>query len=236
VASLERSNEVVREREMKRLARVEAMREQVTRFTGAKAQGDNAGLMRVKLALSEIMEKFMKDVDKDEEDGLAPDVVETWKGQAYAVVKEAAEFFKHLDEGGQASEPEDSLGPLRKAIGAATHLAEAVTKEVRDLARKLGAAKKEMAVNRSLMVGQSASLATEAHGLASEAGEAIKSSRETIKAALRGLGAASDLSEVSGPTRALRPPPTRPVLGSLAREVHFRGLGPRHQVQKLQGV
>ncbi len=60
VASLERSNEVVREREMERLAQVEAMREQVTRFTGAKAKGDNAGLMRVKLALGDIMEKFMK--------------------------------------------------------------------------------------------------------------------------------------------------------------------------------
>ncbi len=218
VASLERSD---------RLMQVEAMREQVTRFNGAKAKGDNAGLMRVKPALNDILEKFMKDVDKDEEDGLAPNVVETWKGQAYAVVKEAVEFFEHFGEGGPASKPEDSLGPLRKAIGVATHLAEAVTKEVqdpseeklRDLARKLGAARKEiMAMSRSLMVGQSASLATEAHGLASDAGEVIKSSRETIKAALRGLGAASDISEVSVPTRALCPPPTRPVLGNLNAE------------------
>jgi hypothetical protein len=215
---------VVRERETERLTQVEAMREQVTRFTGATAKGDNAGLMRVKLALGDIMEKFMKDVDKDEEDGLAPDMVETWKGQAYAVVKEAAEFFEHFGEGGPASKPEDSLGPLRRAIGVATHLAEVVTKEVqdpseerlRDLARKLGAAKKEiMTMNRSLMVGQSATLAMQAHELASEAGEAIKASREMIKAALRGLGAASDISEVSSPTRALRPPPTRPVLGNL---------------------
>jgi hypothetical protein len=72
-----------------------------------------------------------------------------------------------------------------------------------------------MAMNRSLMVGQSANLATEAHELASEAGEAVKASRETIKAALRGMGAASDISEVRGPTRGLRPPPTRPALGSL---------------------
>jgi hypothetical protein len=224
VASLERSNEVEREREMERLAQVEAMREQVTRFTCAKAKGDNAGLMKVKLALSDIMEKFIKDVDKDQEDGLAPDVVETWKGQAYAVVKEAAEFFEHFGEGDQASKTEDSLDPLRKAIGMATNLAEAVTKEVqdpseerlRDLAKKLGAVKKEiMAMNRSLMVGQSASLASEAHELAGEAGEVIKSSRETIKAALRRLGAASDISEVSGPTRVSRPLPTRPVLGNL---------------------
>jgi hypothetical protein len=70
---------------------------------------------------------------------------------------------------------------------------------LRDLARKLGAAKKEiMAMSRSLMVGQAASIATEAHRLANDAGEVIKSSRETIKADLRGLGAASDISEVSG--------------------------------------
>ncbi len=197
---------MVRERETERLTQVEAMREQVTRFNGARAKGDNTGLMRVKLALNDILEKFMKDVDKDEEDGLAPDVVKTWKNQAYAVVKEAAQFLEHFDEGGPASKPEDSLGPLRGAIGAPTHLAEAVTKEVqdpseerlRDLPRKLGAAKKEiMAMSRSLMVGQSASLATEAHRLANNAGEVIKSSRETIKAALRGLGAASDISEVS---------------------------------------
>jgi hypothetical protein len=169
----------------------------------------------------------MKDVDKDEEDGLAPDVVETWKNQAFEVVKEAVHFLEHFNEGGPVSMPEDSLGPLRKAVGAATHLTEAVTKEVqdpseerlRDLARKLGAAKKEiMAMSRSLMVGQSASLATEANRLANDAGEAIKSSRETIKAALRGLGAASDISEVSGLTRAARPPPTRPALGNLYAE------------------
>jgi hypothetical protein len=166
----------------------------------------------------------MKDVDMDEKDGLAPDVVETWKGQALVIVKDALEFLEHFGEGGPASKPEDSLGPLRKAIGVVTRLAEAVAKEVqdpseerlRDLARKLGAAMKEiMAMNRSLMVGQSANLAAEADELASEAGEAIKVSRETIKAALRGLGAASDISEVSGPTRASCPPPARPAMGSL---------------------
>ncbi len=111
-------------------------------------------------------------------------------------------------------------------------LTEAVAKEVqepdeerlRDLARKLGAAKKEiMAMNRSLVVGQPANLATEAHELASEAGEAIRVSRETIKAALRGMGAASEKMEASGPTRAPHPPPVRPALGSLAAAWAPRG-------------
>jgi hypothetical protein len=92
----------------------------------------------------------MKDVEADEKDGLAPDVVKMWKGQALAIVKDALEFLVHFGEGDPASKPEDSLGPLRKAIGVVTHLTEAVAKEVqdpseerlRDLARKLGTAKK----------------------------------------------------------------------------------------------
>jgi hypothetical protein len=104
---------------------------------------------------------------------------------------------------------------------------EAVAREIQDpdettlrgFAKHLGNLKKEiMALSRSLMVGQAASVATEATRLANEAGEAIKSSRELIRAALRGLGVASDISEASGPTRAQRPPLTRPVLGDLGAD------------------
>jgi hypothetical protein len=93
---------------------------------------------------------------------------------------------------------------------------EAVAREIQDpdettlrgFAKHLGNSKKEiMALSRSLMVGQAANVATEATRLANKAGEAIKASRELIRAALRGLGMASDISEASGPTRAQRPPP-----------------------------
>jgi hypothetical protein len=225
VAGLERSNEVERARDPERLIQVEAMREQVTRFADAKAKGDNAGLMKVKQALHTLTEKFMKDVEADGKDGLSHDVAKMWKGEALAVVKDALEFLNHFGEDDPTSKPDDGLGPLRKAVGGVAALTEAVAKEVqepdeerlRELARKLGAAKKEiMAMKRSLVVGQTANLATEANELASEAGEAIKASRKTIKGALRGMGAASDISEISGPTRAPHPPPTRPALGSLA--------------------
>jgi hypothetical protein len=49
------------------------------------------------------------------------------------------------------------------------------------------------------MVGQAVSVATEANRIARDAAEAIRAGRETIKAALRGLGAASDISEASDP-------------------------------------
>jgi hypothetical protein len=105
------------------------------------------------------------------------------------------------------TEPADCLAPLRLAI----RIAEQVAKEIQDpseavlrsCAKQLGNSKKDiMALSRSLMVGQVASVATEATRLANEAGEVIKSSREVIRAALRGLGVASDISEASGPTRA----------------------------------
>jgi hypothetical protein len=101
---------------------------------------------------------------------------------------------------------------------------EAVAREIQDpddttlrgFGKHLGNSKKEiMALSRSLMVGQSASVATEATRLADEASEAIKSSRELIRAALRGLGVVSDISEASGPTRAQWPLPTRPVVGNI---------------------
>ncbi len=230
VASLETSNELMREREPERLVQVEAMREQVTRYSGAQASEDNAALARIKPTLHKLVDKYMRDVNNDEEDGLAPDVVQTWKDQAYQIVNEALHFFDGFIEDDSAPsapsvhKPVDSLAPLKKAIEIASYLTEAVAKEIqdpgedrlRDLARKLGTSKKEiMALSRSLMVGQAASIATEANRLASDAGEAIKSSREMIKAALRGLGSASDISEISGPTRAQRPPPTRPMLGDL---------------------
>jgi hypothetical protein len=180
--------------------------------------------------LLELVDKYMADVNKDEEDGLAPDVVQTWKDQAYKIVNEALHFFDGFIEDGSAPsvlsvpKPADSLAPLRKAIEIATYTMEAVAKEVQDpseirlrgLAKQLGTSKKEiMALSRSLMVGQAASIAIEATRLASDAVEAIKSSREMIRAALRGLGAASDISEASGPTRAQQPPPSGLALGDL---------------------
>jgi hypothetical protein len=35
-------------------------------------------------------------VEADEKDGKSPDVVETWKGEALAIVKDALEFLVHF--------------------------------------------------------------------------------------------------------------------------------------------
>jgi hypothetical protein len=76
---------------------------------------------------------------------------------------------------------------------------------LRGFGKQLGSSKKEiMDLSKNLAVGQPSGIATEATRLASEAGDAIKASRESIRAALREMGAASDISEASGPAR---PPP-----------------------------
>ncbi len=174
-----------------------------------------------------LVKKFMVDVNRDKEDGLDPDTARTWKDQVYQIVDEA-ELFRDSSNGDGAAPPApaeptalklpDCLAPLRLAIRIATHTTEAVAKEIQDpseavlrsYAKQLEILKKEiMTLSRSLMVGQAASVATEATRLANEAGETIKSSREVIRAALRGLGVASDISEASGPTRAQQAAPAR---------------------------
>ncbi len=221
VARLEKSNEVEREREPERLMQIEAMREQVSKCATAKEKGNNADLMRVKQALLPRLSKYLKDLETDEKDGLSSDVLETGKQAALDLTGDVLKYVGQLGVN-PASGPDDALGPLRKAIRKVASLTEAITRgvqepdeeELRDLARKLGATKKEiMTMSRDLVVNQPATTATEAHELASEAGGA---SRETIKAVFRGMGAASDISEISCLAGVPRPPPVRPAMGNLA--------------------
>ncbi len=182
---------MIKERELERLAQVEAIREHATRFSGARASGDNATLMGIKPALLGLVERFMRDVNRDKEDGLDPDTARTWKDQVHQIVNEVELFSDGFDGDGTAlpapAEPTapklvDSLAHLRLVIGIATYTMEAVAKEVqgpdeaelRRYAKQLGVSKKEiMALSRSLMIGQAASLAVEATRLANEAGKAI---------------------------------------------------------------
>jgi hypothetical protein len=132
--------------------------------------------------------------------------------------------MEYLDGVGRVvgTESEDALGPLRRALGKVASLGEDVSSGVlepeegglRDLARRLGAVKKElMVLGRGLMVSQPPASATEVQELVSKAEEAIRSSQRTIKAALRGLGVALDILEAG--SLDVAPPPRRPIMGSL---------------------
>jgi hypothetical protein len=73
---------------------------------------------------------------------------------------------------------------------------------LRGFGKQLGSSKKGiMDLSKNLAVGQPSGIAAEATRMANEAGDAIKASRESIRAALREMGAASDISEASGPAR-----------------------------------
>ncbi len=104
----------------------------------------------------------------------------------------------------------DCLAPLKDAIEQARLTADAANRELNEpeetvlhgFGKQLGGSRKEiMALSKSLVMDQPASVATEATRLSDEACENIRVSRELIRAALRDMGAPSDISEASGPAR-----------------------------------
>jgi hypothetical protein len=158
----ELSNDLEKDKERERLAQLEAMEAEVSKFKVARAQGNMANLMRVKEALSAQLKKYLEDIEADVEGGVSSDVTGKWKKAALDLTKDAME---HLSGIGRdvGTEGEDALGPLRRAMGKVASLGEAVTSGVvepeegglRDLAKRLGAVKKElMALSRGLMVSQ----------------------------------------------------------------------------------
>ncbi len=227
------SNEVIKQREPERLMQVEAIREHTTKLTGARLNGDSTTVESIRQATLKLVGKFMEAVDRDKDDGLDLDTAQIWKDQVHEIAAQAKLDPPPEGTGGGrvgASAPTgavDRLAPLKSAIESATHTMEAAEREMQDpdkttlrgFGKQLGNSKKEiMAVSRNLMMDQSAGVAMEATRLASEACDAVKASRESIRAALRGLGAASDISEASGPTRAQWPPSARPAVGNMDPE------------------
>jgi hypothetical protein len=81
-----------------------------------------------------------------------------------------------------------------------------------------------MALGRDLMMSQAQSLAAEAHDLTGEAGDTIKSGQKEIKAALRRLGVASNISEAGSLDLPL--PPRRPAASGLAAQPTFQSARP----------
>jgi hypothetical protein len=171
----------------------------------------------------------MEAVDKDKDDDLDPDIARLWKDQMHEIATRAKIDQPPESDKGKAGPIRsvgeiDRLAPLRSVIEQATYTMEAKAKEIQDpdetilrgFGKQLGNSKKEiMATGKYLVINQPTGVAIEASRLAGEACDAIKASREAIRAALRELGAASDISEASGPTRAQWLPLARPVVGNI---------------------
>jgi hypothetical protein len=236
VASLEQkvtarmqSDAITAEKEPERLKQLEAIREQAMMLHGSRLNGDKATKESLVRLMRNSVIEFMAAVDQDMQNGLDPDTARLWKEQVQGIV--AVADIGTIAAGVSGVEPQpaprtgaaDCLAPLRDAIDQARYTMEAVVRELtnpeetvlRGFGKQLGSSKKEiMDLSKNLAVGQPSGIATEATRLASEA-DAIKASRESIRAALREMGAALDISEVSGP---VRPPPVasgRPALGRL---------------------
>jgi hypothetical protein len=229
----ELSDEVIKQKEPERLLQVEAIREHAAILHGHRLNGDKLGEESVRQVMVRLVDEFMVAVDKDKDNGLDPDTARMWKDQVHEITTKAKLDQPPECAGRSKSGPvahsgaTDRLAPLKSIIEQATYAMQAAAREITDpdetilrgFGKQLGNSKKEiMAVSKDLVVGQSAGVAMEATRLASEACNAIKASRESIRAALRELGAASDISEASRPTRAQLPPSARPVVGNIDPE------------------
>ncbi len=225
-----RSDEVIRQKEPERLRQIEAIREQATMLLGSRLNGDKSSEESVVKTMRKLVNEYMAAVDQDKTDGLDPDTARLWKEQAQEVVAHANldQPAANDERGGPGPAPlleaTDCLAPLKCAIDQARYTAFAAARELTDpeetvlrgFGKQLGSLKKEiMALSKDLAIGQPADVAMEATRLASEACDAIKTSRESIRAALRNLGAASDISEASGPIRARPQQQERPAMGRL---------------------
>ncbi len=223
------SDGVIKQKEPERLLQLEAIREHTTMLHGARLNGDRLTEESLRKAMLKLVSEFMEAVDKDKEDGLDPDTARLWKDQVHEIATQAKiDQLPESDKGKAAPTRSvgeiDRLAPLRLVFEQATYTMEAAAKEIQDPAetilrgfgKQLGNSKKEiMATGKDLVINQPIGVAMEASRLAGEACNAIKASREAIRAALRELGAASDISEASGPTRAQWPPLARPVVGNI---------------------
>ncbi len=224
------SDAITRVKEPKRLKQLEAIREQATMLHGSRLNKDKLTEESVAKTMRDAVVGYMTAVDQDKEDGLDPDTARLWKEQVQEIVTLANLDMPVAGTKGDGPEPAsqdeaaDCLAPLKDAIDQARYTMEAVTRELTDpketvlrgFGKQLGCSRKEiMALSKNLAVGQPASVATEATRLASEACDAIKISRESIRVALREMGAASDISEASGPVRLQLLPPERPAMGRL---------------------
>ncbi len=173
-----------------------------------------------------LVKEFMEAVDKDKEEGLDPDTARLWRDQVHEIAAQAKFDQTPEGDGKSAAGPSatagtDHLAPLKSLIEQATYTMEAATREMQDpnetvlrgFGKQLGSSKKEItALSKDLVINQPTGVAMEASRLAGEACDAIKASREAIRAALREMGAASDISESSGSTRAQWAPPARSAI------------------------
>jgi len=218
------ADRMVAEKEPERLKQIEAIREQAALLHTCRLNKDKQTEECVAKMMREAVIEYTAAVDQDVADGLDPEAAREWRERAREIVtlanldmpvagtrdEEPARIPAQDPEPQGQAGVADQLAPLKRAIEQARLIAKAANEELanpeeavlRGFGKQLGGSRREiMTLSRNLVSGQPAGVATEAARLADEACENIRVGRELIRAALRDMGAASDISEASGPVR-----------------------------------
>jgi hypothetical protein len=193
-----------KERVPERTARLKVMEAEVDKLRTMLRRGDMTGIARGYRILKDQLDEYLKDLEaKKEGDLVTSDLSGKWREAAMNLTKDILEKVSPYRKTA-ASEKEDALGPLQKAMGKVAGLNKAIARMedgpekegLRAMGWELSGAKRGlMLLGPVLMMSQDPSLAAEAHKLAGEAEDAIKAGQQKVRAALRRLRAASDISE-----------------------------------------
>ncbi len=176
-------------------------------------EGNMAGITHGHRTLRDHLDRYQGslDVTKDGE-RVSSDPTGAWQRKATNLTKEIMEKMGGYTERG-TDEDDGPLVPLRRATGGIAALAEVIMvleaepseDKLRLLGRDLNEAKGSlMSLGQVLMLSQDPTLAASAHEVVAEAEEAIRVGQQRVRAALRRMGAASDISDTGSldiPTR-----------------------------------
>jgi hypothetical protein len=203
------------------------MEAEVNRVRKALEEGNMAGIMHGHRVLKDQLENDSGGLDAVRDgEKVSWDPTGIWQQKVEDLTKEVMEKSDRYMERG-TDEDDGPLLPLRRAMGGIADLAQAITEleaepneaNLKLLGRDLNETKNSlMLLGRVLMLSQDSTLVASAHALVAEAKEAIQAGQQRVRATLRRLEAASDISEtgsVGEPICDGRPIPERVVGGQM---------------------
>ncbi len=125
VAMRELSVDFEKGQEAERTAQLEAMEAEVSKLQLARAREDMAGIMKGRKTLLTQLEEYLKEIETDEDKGVTSDPSGRWRGAALDLTRD---ILQEVSGYGRdvASEKEDALGPLRRAMEKVASLNKAI--------------------------------------------------------------------------------------------------------------
>ncbi len=110
-----------------RTDQLKAMEAEMSRLQLAKTWGDMASIMRRHETLSTQLEEYLKGIEADEDKGVTSDPSGKWQGAALdltrGILQEVSGYERDV-----ASEKDDALGSLKRAMGKVASLNKAINR------------------------------------------------------------------------------------------------------------